>query len=135
MKALSIKQPYGGLIASGHKTIETRFWNTNHRGNVVFCVSKSDPMPCDRELPKDTDPGLFVAKGVTLCVAEIVDSRQSVEEDVEKAWCEITGLNYKGELKTKFSFILKNIRRVEQVPVRCSQRWFTVDDSLIKYID
>lgn len=37
MKAISIHQPYAGLIATGAKTIETRPWATKHRGPLVIC--------------------------------------------------------------------------------------------------
>ena len=34
MKALSVHQPFAGLIASGEKTIETRRWPTSYRGDL-----------------------------------------------------------------------------------------------------
>jgi hypothetical protein len=40
MKALSVKQPWADLIASGQKTIETRNWYTPYRGNILICSSK-----------------------------------------------------------------------------------------------
>ena len=38
MKALSVKQPFAGLISSGQKTIEVRSWKTAHRGQVLICA-------------------------------------------------------------------------------------------------
>lgn len=43
-RALTIIQPWATLIAHGHKHIETRSWNTNHRGPVLIHAAKS--MPC-----------------------------------------------------------------------------------------
>ena len=40
-KALTVKQPYAGLIATGAKTIEVRSKNTNYRGSLVICASQS----------------------------------------------------------------------------------------------
>lgn len=40
-KALSLKQPWADLVASGLKTIETRRWKTNYRGPLLICASKS----------------------------------------------------------------------------------------------
>jgi hypothetical protein len=37
MKALSIKQPYAGLIMAGIKTIENRSWTTKYTGKLVIC--------------------------------------------------------------------------------------------------
>jgi len=36
MKALSIKQPWAYLVASGHKKYETRSWATKYRGPVMI---------------------------------------------------------------------------------------------------
>ena len=32
MKALSVKQPWANKIASGEKSIETRYWKTDYPG-------------------------------------------------------------------------------------------------------
>jgi hypothetical protein len=42
MKALSIKQPYAGLIISGIKNIENRSWSTKYTGQLVI-VSTAKP--------------------------------------------------------------------------------------------
>jgi len=39
MKALSLKQPWAELILQGKKTIETRTWNTNFRGEFLIHAS------------------------------------------------------------------------------------------------
>jgi len=39
MKALSIKNPWGQLIASGIKDIENRTWRTKYRGRIYIHVS------------------------------------------------------------------------------------------------
>lgn len=43
MKAISIKQPWAGLIALGEKTIDVRSpsFRYNYRGDLVVCASKS----------------------------------------------------------------------------------------------
>ena len=41
MKAISIKQPWASMIISGRKTIELRTWDTNYRGPLLICASKS----------------------------------------------------------------------------------------------
>lgn len=41
MKALSIRQPYAGLIIAGIKNVENRSWNTKFTGLLVICATKS----------------------------------------------------------------------------------------------
>lgn len=43
MKALSLLQPWAGLLALGIKGFETRSWNTNHRGRVAIHASARIP--------------------------------------------------------------------------------------------
>ena len=39
MKALTIKQPWASLIASGIKDIENRTWKTHYRGKIYIHAS------------------------------------------------------------------------------------------------
>lgn len=44
--ALSIKQPWAGLILAGCKTVEIRRWNTRHRGPIwLHAALVDDPSP------------------------------------------------------------------------------------------
>ena len=53
MKALSVKQPWASLIASGKKSLEIRTWRTDHRGPLLIVASRTgkfvwefiDPQP------------------------------------------------------------------------------------------
>lgn len=97
MKALSVKQPWASLIASGQKPIETRVWPTNYRGELLIVSSKSpkiDNLPC----------------GMALCVVNLIDCRPMVESDQEAAQCEV----YEGA----WSWVFENIRPIEPFPVR-----------------
>ena len=42
MRVVSIKEPYASLIKDGIKTVETRTWKTNYRGEIYIhsCVAK-----------------------------------------------------------------------------------------------
>jgi len=55
-KALSLRQPFANFVASGKKTIETRKWGTNYRGDIVICSSKK--------------PAIYPA-GYALCIVEL----------------------------------------------------------------
>lgn len=54
MRALSLTQPYATLIATGAKRIETRSWQTRHRGWLAIHASAGFPPAarqlCQREL-------------------------------------------------------------------------------------
>lgn len=39
MKALSVRQPWAWLLASGHKDVENRSWATPHRGDLLIHAS------------------------------------------------------------------------------------------------
>jgi len=57
-KAISLKQPWANLVASGKKTIETRKWATKYRGDLVICSSQN---------PK------IEPYGKALCLVELYD--------------------------------------------------------------
>jgi hypothetical protein len=41
VKCISVLQPWASLIVLGHKKIETRSWNTKHRGEIYIHASQS----------------------------------------------------------------------------------------------
>lgn len=72
IKALSVKQPWANLIASGQKTIETRTWGTAHRGPLLI-VSSKDP---------DIPPA-----GAAIALVDLVDCHPMTPEDETAAQC------------------------------------------------
>lgn len=82
MKALTIRQPWATLIASGVKTIETRTWATKHRGPLVIHAGAA----LDRRGPihRIPDP-TRMPLGVTLARANLVDVRPMRPEDADAA--------------------------------------------------
>ncbi len=95
MKALSIKQPWANLIASGKKTIETRLWLTGYRGPLLIVSSKTPNIP---------------PAGYALAIAELVDCRPMTASDERAACC----ARYPGA----FSWVLCDTRKIEIFPVR-----------------
>lgn len=69
-KAISLKQPWANLVASGKKTIETRKWATKYRGDLVICSSQN---------PK------IEPYGKALCVVELYDIKPMQKEHEKKA--------------------------------------------------
>ncbi len=95
MKALSIKQPWANMIASGEKTIETRTWCTDYRGPLLIVSSKT--------------PRIEPA-GYALAVAKLIDCRPMTKDDEEEACCEI--------YPSAHAWVLTNIRRIDPFPIR-----------------
>jgi ASCH domain len=73
VKALSIKQPWAWLIASGHKDIENRTWLTSYRGPFLIHAGKRyDGDRRDWDWPDIQRPEGFDMGGI-VGVAELVD--------------------------------------------------------------
>ena len=104
MRALSIKEPWASLIASGEKTIETRTWKTNYRGPLLVCASKR---------PKR------VLSGCAIAVVELVDCRPMVRADEGAARCNY----YYGA----YAWELKNVRQIKPFSVEGKLGLFNVD--------
>jgi hypothetical protein len=46
VKAISLTQPWATLVAIGEKKIETRSWQTRHRGPIAIHAAKNFPADC-----------------------------------------------------------------------------------------
>lgn len=113
MKALSLKQPWASMIASGEKTIETRRWYTSFRGDLLICSSKS---------PADQGPA-----GVMLCVVDLYSCLPLAIDDLGM-WAEACCEPYEGA----FGWCVRNVRPVEHLPVRGQLGLFEVPNDLVR---
>ena len=104
MKALSMKQPWANLIASGKKTIETLKWKTRYRGNLLIVSSKK--------------PNIEPA-GCAVAVVTLVDCRDMIIADEEAACCRL--------YPCANAWVLSNIKPVEPFPVKGELGIFDVD--------
>jgi hypothetical protein len=89
-KAISLKQPWANLVASGKKTIETRKWTTSYRGELVICSSRK---------PQITPAGY------ALCTAELYHITPMKKDHEKKACIKL----YRGA----FSWFLRNIHPIK----------------------
>ena len=96
MKALSVRQPWASLIASGKKTIELRSRRISYRGKILICASKH---------PQGNGP-----KGVALAIVDLVDCRAATSDDAIAACCNPN--------QSDFAWILENVKIIEQFPVQ-----------------
>lgn len=109
--ALSVKQPWANLIASGRKNLEIRSWSTSYRGPLLICSSKKpaiEPFGC------------------AVCLVDLVDivifDKARLRESCLESW--IPG--YVG-------WVLKNVRPVEPFPVKGNLRIFQVSTPALRF--
>lgn len=114
--ALSVRQPYASMIAGlcpgREKTIETRVWGTDYRGDLLI-VSSLKP-----NKPKFSWPRGVFPVGKALCIARLVSCRPMTWRDVAAAQCEIY---YRA-----MAWVLTDIRPVEPFPVKGELGLYTV---------
>jgi hypothetical protein len=98
MKAISLKQPWANLVATGKKTIETRKWSTKYRGNLVICSSQN---------PK------IEPYGKALCIVDLYDVRPMTKADEKKACIKL--------YPKAHAWLLRNLRPISPpIPVKGS---------------
>jgi|GEM_PF-521681 len=114
MKALSLFPYWAHLVLMGEKTIETRTWKTDYRGDLLVCASKE---------PKAD----HTISGEALCVVRLVGIERLEEKHLKEA-----GLKEMPE-EPKWAWILEEPRLIETFPVKGMPRFFDVPDEQIKY--
>lgn len=141
MKALSVRQPFAGLIAAGIKRLEIRGWQTDYRGPILICASKREhPLFVSYhyrsgllEIRNSSAPrkiqvelGQISILGAALCVVDLVDVNPFVQEQ-EKSAC----IDW---IPAAFAWHLENPRPIlRPLPVLGKPKFFEFDDSLIVY--
>ena len=124
MKAISIKSPYAQLIQLGYKKLEVRTKPTKHRGDVLICVSKSSVylwQVYNSQLINKIVPviDLYNNPGMSICIATITDCRLMRKQDEAEAFVEFD--------KTKYVYVLENIRMISPFKVKGQLGLFNVD--------
>ena len=104
INALSVKQPWANLIASGQNTIETRRWETDYRGELLIVSSRV--------------PAIAPA-GCALAVVRVVDCRPMTRADEPAACCRW----YPGA----WAWVLEGARAVEPWAVRGRLKIYRVE--------
>lgn len=143
MKAISIKQPFAGLIATGQKRLETRTWSTDYRGPLLICAGATSHYLFEfydvewgilglknysAKSMFELDKKIAWTYGQALCVVDLVGVKEfkksrAMEDDACVDW-------YPGA----FAWELENPRLIEPFDVKGQLRLFDVNENLIKYL-
>lgn len=114
MRALSVRQPWASLIASGRKTVELRSWSTKYRGPVLILAGTG--------IWRGTEHPIG-PRGVSLCIVDLVDVRQATREDAEAA-CIVPPEGF------GLAWELRNPRPVKMLPVKGKLGLYRLDSAL-----
>ena len=104
MKALSVKQPWANMIATGEKTIETRTWPTDYRGLLLIVSSKE---------PRIEPAGCAVA------IVRLTECRSMTREDERAACC--------CKYENAFAWVFDEVRAIKPFSVRGQLGIFDVE--------
>lgn len=142
MKAISLWQPWASAVALGEKRIETRSWETSHRGPIAIHAGKrsvdsvmySEPF----QLLFRVFHGIVAADlplGAIVATATLVDCVPTVELRLEPQYSDLLTNTERmlGDYGLgRFGWILKDIRALETpIPFRGRQRVFNLPEGLL----
>jgi len=107
IKSISLHQPWASMIQQGSKTIETRTWYTDYRGDLLIVSTLRPEMP-----------GFLC--GYALCIVNLVNCRKMILTDEPGARCK-----WRPEL---WAWVLNDIRPIfEPFRVRGQQGIYEVE--------
>ncbi len=123
MKALSMKQPVPELILQKKKTIETRTWKSNFRGEFYIHASNNYIENLIDRYKFDKNK---LVKGAVVGKAEITglkvyDTLESFNKDFDKH------LGMKPKKLPTYGYILKNVKRLKPIIVKGKLNFFEVE--------
>jgi hypothetical protein len=103
LKALCLRQPWANLITTGQKTIETRKWSTNYRGEILLCTSRKP----------EIEP-----YGKAVAIATLYHIEKMIKEHEQAAMTKV--------YDRACSWFLKDIIPIEPIPIKGQLSLFDV---------
>lgn len=120
MRILTLHEPFATLISNKVKTIETRSWKTNYRGEIYIHAGQKKPAYDYKsdEFKKIADKYTF-SPGVVLCKCNLIDCIEMTDEYIEKIKRE-DHINYIcGEYSIgRYAWILADIKPIKRFYVK-----------------
>jgi hypothetical protein len=126
MKALSVRQPWAGLIVAGVKDVENRCWRTSHRGPLLIHASQERARRTFAEVARD-----YVVT-LTDDLAELVTRTGGIVGEVAIVDCVTTCASpwFEGPLDSRgrrnYGFVLRDARALPFRPMPGRLRFFEV---------
>jgi hypothetical protein len=110
-KALVLRSPWGPLIADGHKTVETRTWETSYRGPLLIVLGKGiDRAATSRFIDGGPRLSRRYPQGHAVAIANLYACVQMAEEHEKAALVKARpGL---------FAWCLSAVQPIEPFPVK-----------------
>lgn len=125
MKALSVREPWATLIATGRKPIELRTWSTDYRGPLLICCGGRPWQNTTGRTPigiTEEEIGRICAQplGIAICTVELVDVRPATAFDAHRA-CVAP------DIEREFAWVLSDPCPVAPVPIKGRLNLFEVE--------
>jgi len=136
MKAITLYQPFAGLIALGLKKNETRGWKTNYRGPLLIHAAKRPMFDFQwmhvngiLTLHKSRFKIQSLPLGALVCKANLIDCQQIGDDNCPDEYSlEYQFGNYD---HGRYMWMLDGIEPINPIPYKGQQRFFNVPDSII----
>lgn len=124
MRAITVRQPHASAILNGSKDVENRGFSTSN-GDLLICAGKTIETG-----------GENLPLGVALCIVRVVGIIAEIDGETVCVSDEISDDDIETQSYNPGSvgWLLRDIRPVEQFPVRGMPGIFRVNDALIKVI-
>jgi len=132
MKAISMWQPWAGLVSAGWKHYETRSFDTKYRGTLLIHAAKTQK---GWELIKPNLKPAIMKIGITkdygklLCKVDLVRTFKTEDIINKLSSCEIQFGDYS---PGRYAWQFTNLVKFKPIPYRGQQGFFNVDDVCIK---
>ena len=122
VKALSVKQPWAELIASGKKKLEVRSWTTEYRGPLLIVASRgAEITDCRDAIERGwVEPANLITRGAAVCLVDVVGVLIETKPTFREQACARTR-------KGDYLWVLANPRRVPSRPIRGQLMLYDVD--------
>jgi hypothetical protein len=146
MKALSIKNPFAGLVVTGAKLYEVRSFKTSYRGELVICSTKKDlgaevvnySNPEDYPFRFDTWKTIeehevdSIPNGCAVGIVQLVDVIKftGTKEQEAKAFVQLDAAQEKYPDKQLYLWVFSNPKKINPVPVKGRLGIFNLDIKL-----
>lgn len=139
MKALSIKQPWAGLIIEGIKTVENRSWYTMYRGPLVICATQAPNKKAMLAMQKELGklPEICQINGAILGIVTLAGLAHLAEDGVVETDHPNLNVDIINDWwdDSQVAFILESPRKLATpIPIKGRLGLFNLEPEIIKEI-